>query len=440
MTIPFVGKSENDNEVFGYIFGTSEYSGGYKDEISYMEYTVDPPIRFRWGIYYIPSSLRSVTVTGGKYIPNNAFAGCKKIKTINLPVTRIGSDVFDGCLDLEKITIPFIGKSKTATGTDAVLGYLFGSKNYIGGTCIEQAGKKYYISSSLGEVIILQGATTISEEAFFDCKMLTSVTIPSGVTSIGDNAFDGCSGLTSVTIPSGVTSIGFAAFYDCSNLAGNLTIPDSVTSIGKWAFYGCKGIDLITVGNGVTYLPEYAFYDCQAVKIGGAVEECYRAFDSSLKKLYVDSWTQYWKIGFSGRGFSGIVSEDLYDLYINEKLVGGSYTIPAYVTEIPEQGFANMRKLTEITVPSTVKKIGKYAFGNCANLKKAYISSVTTMGESIFKGCSSLNSVTLPLGNSSNDVGNRNLLAYFFNDFEKDGYVEIQCWDATYYIPKECYY
>ena len=37
--------------------------------------------------------------------------------------------------------------------------------------------------------------TSIGDDAFWNCRGLTSVTIPSSVTSIGDDAFSGCSSL-----------------------------------------------------------------------------------------------------------------------------------------------------------------------------------------------------------------------------------------------------
>jgi hypothetical protein len=64
------------------------------------------------------------------------------------------------------------------------------------------------------------------------------------VTSIGNNAFINCRGLTSVTIPNSVTSIGSGAFFDCSGLT-SVTIPNSVTSIGNSAFYGCSSLQRV---------------------------------------------------------------------------------------------------------------------------------------------------------------------------------------------------
>ena len=57
--------------------------------------------------------------------------------------------------------------------------------------------------------------TSIGDDAFCYCSVLTSVTIPNSVTSIGSSAFESCSGLTSITIPNSVTSIGSSAFYRC---------------------------------------------------------------------------------------------------------------------------------------------------------------------------------------------------------------------------------
>ena len=59
--------------------------------------------------------------------------------------------------------------------------------------------------------------TTIGEEAFRNCKSLTSVTIPNGVTTIGENAFYGCGSLVSLEIPDSVIKIGDDAFCYCND-------------------------------------------------------------------------------------------------------------------------------------------------------------------------------------------------------------------------------
>ena len=58
---------------------------------------------------------------------------------------------------------------------------------------------------SVYSVKIIDGVTSIGDEAFIFCRNLTRVTIPSSVESIGELVFHGCSGLTNMTIPSSVT-------------------------------------------------------------------------------------------------------------------------------------------------------------------------------------------------------------------------------------------
>ena len=61
---------------------------------------------------------------------------------------------------------------------------------------------KGIVDDSLTEVTaeMLDGITSITSYAFYQCANLTSVEIPSNVTWIGSSVFNSCSVLTSVTI------------------------------------------------------------------------------------------------------------------------------------------------------------------------------------------------------------------------------------------------
>jgi hypothetical protein len=119
--------------------------------------------------------------------------------------------------------------------------------------------------------------TGIGNNAFRNCKDLTSVTIPNSVKSIGSYAFFDSRNLESLTIPGSVTNIDEEAFYGSyitsltiglkkieSGFQGfrslrSVTILDGATSIGKGAFYGCSGLESITIPNSVTSIGEGAF-------------------------------------------------------------------------------------------------------------------------------------------------------------------------------------
>ena len=106
--------------------------------------------------------------------------------------------------------------------------------------------------------------THIGDDAFQNCKGLTSVTIPDSVTSISEGAFWGCKGLTSITIPDSVTFIGMAAFMDCTGLT-SITIPDSVRWIARNAFAGCSGLTSITISASVTSIDYGTFSRCSGL-------------------------------------------------------------------------------------------------------------------------------------------------------------------------------
>jgi len=72
-----------------------------------------------------------------------------------------------------------------------------------------------------------------------------------------------------------------------------------------------------------------------------------------------------------------------------------SVTIPSSVTSIGNRAFGDCISLTSITIPSSVTSIGEWAFSGCSSLTSVTIS-VTSIGSHAFYNCINLTSVTMP--------------------------------------------
>lgn len=71
--------------------------------------------------------------------------------------------------------------------------------------------------------------------------------------------------------------------------------------------------------------------------------------------------------------------------------------IPPNVSEIGERAFFGCRKVGEFTVPKTVKSIGNSAFASCESLVSIELpEGITEIGEYTFGNCSGLRSVSIP--------------------------------------------
>ena len=374
ITLPFVGNG-SDKSDFGYIFEASRYSSGS---------------------YIVPSSLKTVIITGGDKIGDNAFYGCTKLTKIQLPesVTSVGLKAFYNCTALEDINMP---KSVTSIGNNAFeyCSALKGVEIPAGLTAIKQCVFKS--CSSLSSIVIPESIISIEYGAFSGCTKLENLTIPENVTSVGENAFYNCSKLIKTTdgaryvdkwvvgfdsynksaldLSAGTKGIAGGAFSDFSYLS-SISMPDSVISIGDSAFYKCGRLENITLPKNVIYIGNSAFYNC-----------------TSLTSLNIpDSVTS-----IGGNAFYGCAAEIKWGENPSVTAIadsafsgykGKSLSIPEGVTSVGAKVFANCSALESITVPLSVASFGEKAFAGCTNLKQVNITDLKAWCNIIFADAS----------------------------------------------------
>ena len=221
--------------------------------------------------------------------------------------------------------------------------------------------EKYAFSNCthLTSIIIPQGVTFIGEQAFEFCS-LKSITLPSSISEIEDYTFQMCSSLTEVLIPNGVTRIGNGAFTGCSALT-SITIPDGVTEIGEGAFSGCSSLTSIIIPETVTEIGESAFSGCSSLtsitipkNVSYIGKNAFRGC-TSVTSIIVDKNNPRYD---SRDNCNAIISNDTLKIGCQKSI------IPQGVTSIEDSAFENCTSLESITIPESIIHIGQNAFYN----------------------------------------------------------------------------
>ncbi len=240
----------------------------------------------------LPKSLKTL---------GTAFAGCDKLKTVNVPdgsqLETIKKGAFVACRSLTNFN--FQGSCKLKT---------------------------------------------IESSAFADLENLKSFDFPASVTTIGDNAFGNTPAMGTVNFADNSTIISFGEGAFSNSGIKRLNIPASVTSIEKEAFKNCNVLERVNVPAGCTNIHPEAF-----------------KYDSKLANIDVDAANPKYS-SVQGILLSKDKSELL--IFPPGKARTDFTLLPPSITKIGNYAFyEGGSQFTNIVIPAKVNAIGIRAFG-----------------------------------------------------------------------------
>ena len=200
----------------------------------------------------------------------------------------------------------------------------------------------------LSSVSISEGVTTLPSGVFYGCTGLQNITFPLSLKSIGSKCFEGCTGLQSLILHEGVTSIGGNAFSGCTKVK-ELVLPSSLNAIEDGVFSDCTGLQKLTLHEGLTSIGGSAFQRCTGIK----------------ELLLPSSLT---KIGYYA--FSGCTGIESMVLRSELESASSYWAPPKMETLIISEGVTSLKSnlfdysitIKEVTLPSTLTRIGASAF------------------------------------------------------------------------------
>ena len=410
--------------------------------------------------------------TGDLTIGKNAFENDDLLTSIELPARLYyytsytgdlvlplanGTDVFRDAENLAAITVEDGGKAYA--DIDGVV-YTADYKELV--VCP---------MAKTGAVEIPATVTKIHNRAFYDCGKLNAITFAGGTEpmTIGDEAFRYCNNLTSIILPSNVVSLGKRVFaaresdgsrlesitlsknlqnfdggmieycYElkhihveegsahfasdsgvlytadktkliCCPIAFNgseYTVLPTVTEIAPSAFMGNVNLEKVVLPAGLQKICEKAFYECAAltsIMIPNTVDlidnyafgGCFRLSDLSFEM----GGTGALVVGQSA--FQGIITSEL--------------TLPATLSDVGDYAFYNA-KIQKLYFEdgARLKSLGDCVFQNTPLVSVEFPESLSSIGNGVFTGCQSLNSVVFNEG--LNEIG--------ASTFEKSGIVKV---------------
>ncbi len=347
--------------------------------------------------FYGCSALTNVSIPKNlTSIPKEGFAYCTNLTAITYiegcAVTTLGENSFAYCTSLVRAELPSSLSLRTTGGAEKNPFYgctalteldirnnpILSSEDgiiYVN----DERGKGIYLypTGKIGEHTIGIDVSFVDDYAFYGVRSLTNLSF--ATTSVGEGEIE------HVTL----VKIGKYAFADSSVTSCNLSY--RVYEVDDYAFYGSRLSDLAISGIAVT---EGARYDIVNETV--ASDNSLRIGDYAFANTAITSLEVQKRVAVLGEG----AFSDCYRLgslvfvtsYPNE-------TTMDVILDIGARAFENDSSLTEVTVPSTVKNVGDYAFYNCRNMQSVTFvggSESLDVGKYAFGGNHYLYTVVLP--------------------------------------------
>lgn len=200
-----------------------------------------------------------------------------------------------------------------------------------------------------GSLILPDTVEEVGAGAFAFCSGLKGdLILPRDLKTIRDSAFISCDGFDgAIYFNSVLETIEAGAFTNCRNIRGDLILPDSITSIGTAAFYNCQHLD------GTLHIPLN-------------IQEWSPGFVDSCSFSTIDVSKNHQLYTVSG---NMLLSKDKTVFVQCPNAYSGNVTIPEGVERVGTCAFYMCKNVQSVLFPSTLKSIGKWAFGYTTGIR-----------------------------------------------------------------------
>lgn len=285
-----------------------------------------------------------------------AYYGGLKSVTLHEKIAMIEEGAFLNCTGLEEIS--FLCKNLT-----------------VGGAAFADCEQLKKVTFT-GENLVLE------DGVFYSCESLEEVEWNAvNIAVIPEAAFSYCNGLKSFVIPASVAEIDFNAFKGCYNLVEIYNLSKLNVVVGSTTHGG------VAQYAGVVHTAEE--------------DNSYILTVGDYKFVVSEEKTTLFKYTGEGGALNLPVLDGgkTYDVrsetfYANDAIL--SVNIPDCVTEIGARAFENCDNLKIISGCTGLVKIGERAFADCRMLESVALVKVETIGYGAFANSRPLKALTLP--------------------------------------------